>query len=128
MRCLNHTSQPAFADEPEDAPKRRQFKKKPEPEQSEPKSKPVALPPLATEKPLDPRSQKLYILIENPEDTERLTGIKTTCDLFPGLTSVVLVLKDGVRKKVVTMSFKVIFSQLIDQLKAIVGEKAVVLK
>ena len=116
-------------DEPEDAPKRRQFKKKPEPEQSEPKSKPVALPPLVTEKPLDPRSQKLYILIENPEDTERLTGIKTICDLFPGLTSVVLVLKDGAEKKVVTMSFKVeVSSQLIDQLKAIVGEKAVVLK
>ena len=116
-------------DEPEDAPKRRQFKKKPESEQPEPKPKPVALPPLATEKPLDPRSQKLYILIENPEDTERLTGIKTTCDLFPGLTSVVLVLKDGAEKKVVTMSFKVeASSQLIDQLKAIVGEKAVVLK
>jgi len=116
-------------DEPEDAPKRRQFKRKTEPENEDKQPKTVVPPPPPLEKPFDPRSQKLYILVENPEDVDGLTNIKKSCDLFPGLTPVVLVLKDGSEKKVMTMSFKVeAGNQLLDKLKSIVGEKAVVLK
>jgi hypothetical protein len=58
-----------------------------------------------------------------------LTAIKSACDLHPGLSPVVLVLKDGGEKKAMVMSFRVEASdELMQKIKDIVGEKAVVLK
>ena len=120
--------------DPEDAPKRRTYKPKPVIEKTEEEKKKeeeqkaaTIFKPKANVK--DPRSEKLYILIEDPDDTEKLTNIKKTCDVYPGLSPVVLVLKDGDEKKAMVMSFKVeACDDLIAKIKQIVGEKAVVLK
>ncbi|MBP5511776.1 hypothetical protein J6X90_00070, partial [Candidatus Saccharibacteria bacterium] len=78
---------------------------------------------------INPRDHKLYILIEDPEDTDKLTNIKKTCDLHMGLSPVILVIKEGEEKKAMVMNFKVDANDdLLTRLKAIVGEKAVVLK
>ena len=119
--------------EPEDAPKRRTFKPRPVVEKTEEEKKKEEEAKRAIfenkSKAIDPRSQKLYILIEDPEDTDKLTNIKKACDLYPGLSPVVLVLKDGDEKKAMVMSFKVEANEaLLAKIREIVGEKAVVLK
>ena len=89
---------------------------------AEPEYKPV-------EKPVDPRSQKLYILVVDPENTEKLTAIKKLCDKNLGLSEVILVLKDENGKKPLRMPFKVEpSSEMLEELKTIVGDDAVVLK
>ncbi|MBR1801942.1 DNA polymerase III subunit alpha [Candidatus Saccharibacteria bacterium] len=106
-----------------DAPKRRKYTPKPQKEEI---ASPV-LPPI--NQPDNPRDHKLYILIEDVDDTEKLTNIKEACDICPGLSPVILVLKDGDEKKPVVMPFKVETTpELVAKIKSIVGEKAVVLK
>ena len=79
--------------------------------------------------PVDPRSQKLFVLIENPEDTEKLTRIRKLCDENPGFQEIILVLKDESGKKPLRMPFRIdASSDLIDPLKDLVGETGVVLK
>ena len=79
--------------------------------------------------PVDPRSQKLFVLIENPEDTEKLTRIRKLCDENPGFQEIILVLKDESGKKPLRMPFRIDASNdLIDPLKALVGDSSVVLK
>ena len=79
--------------------------------------------------PPDPRSQKLFVLIEDPEDTIKLTKIRQLCDENPGFQEIILVLKDENGKKPLRMPFKIdATSELIDPLKHLVGESSVVLK
>ena len=79
--------------------------------------------------PVDPRSQKLFVLIENPEDTEKLTRIRKLCDDNPGFQEIILVLKDETGKKPLRMPFRIdASSELIEPLKSLVGESGVVLK
>ena len=79
--------------------------------------------------PIDPRSQKLFVLIENPEDTEKLTRIRKLCDDNPGFQEIILVLKDETGKKPLRMPFRIdASSELIEPLKSLVGESGVVLK
>ena len=79
--------------------------------------------------PVDPRSQKLFVLIENPEDTEKLTRIRKLCDENPGFQEIILVLKDESGKKPLRMPFRIdASSDLIDPLKDLVGDTGVVLK
>ena len=79
--------------------------------------------------PADPRSQRLYVLIEDPEDTAKLTRIRKLCDDNPGFQEIILVLKDENGKKPMRMPFKIdASSELIDPLKALVGDSSVVLK
>ena len=79
--------------------------------------------------PTDPRSQKLFVLIEDPEDTTKLTKIRQLCDENPGFQEIILVLKDENGKKPLRMPFKIdATSELIDPLKHLVGESSVVLK
>ena len=79
--------------------------------------------------PADPRSQRLYVLIEDPEDTAKLTRIRKLCDDNPGFQEIILVLKDETGKKPMRMPFKIdASSELIDPLKALVGDSSVVLK
>ncbi|MBI1146861.1 DNA polymerase III subunit alpha, partial [Candidatus Saccharibacteria bacterium] len=79
--------------------------------------------------PADPRSQRLYVLIEDPEDTAKLTRIRKLCDDNPGFQEIILVLKDESGKKPMRMPFKIdASSELIDPLKALVGDSSVVLK
>lgn len=57
--------------------------------------------------PKDPRKQRLYLLIDNPDDTETLSAIRRLADLNLGMQEVVLVLKDGEKKRPLRMPFKV---------------------
>ena len=69
------------------------------------------------------------MLIEDPEDTIKLTKIRQLCDENPGLQEIILVLKDENGKKPLRMPFKIdATSELIDPLKHLVGESSVVLK
>ena len=73
--------------------------------------------------PIDPRTQKLFVLIENPEDTTKLTRIRELCDQNPGFQEIILVLKDESGKKPLRMPFRIdASSDLIDPLKSLVGE------
>ena len=78
------------------------------------------------EPPKDPRKERLYILIENAEDTELLTAIRRLADIYLGIQDVVLVLKDGEEKKPLKMPFRVeVNEELIAKLKELVGEEKV---
>ena len=78
------------------------------------------------EPPKDPRKERLYILIENPDDTEVLTAIRRLADIYLGVQEVVLVMKDGETKKPLRMPFKVEASEeLIKKLQDLVGEECV---
>ena len=73
--------------------------------------------------PKDPRKEKLYILIENPDNTDDLAAIRRLCDLSLGVQDVILVLKDGEEKKPLKMPFKVdATDELLTKLREIVGE------
>ena len=106
-----------------DAPKRRVYKPRAvEEEPAKEESREI-------NRPDDPRRKKLYILITDPENAETLTKIKQACDKNLGVSEIILVLKDGDEKKPLRMPFKVdASSDLISNLKEIVGENAVVLK
>ncbi|MBQ6486286.1 DNA polymerase III subunit alpha [Candidatus Saccharibacteria bacterium] len=117
--------------EPEDGPKRRNFKPRTVAENVSKAPKKVEEEPEAPTvgNPLNPRSKKLYILITDPENTEKLTEIKKLCDLNIGLSEVILVLKDESGKKPLRMPFRIEANdELLDGLKKIVGDNAVVLK
>ena len=111
--------------EPEMGPKRRAYKPRPvEPKKEEvPELRPRNVGVSA-------RNQKLYLLIENPEkNRKKLEELKRVCDKSPGLSSVVLVLKEGDEKKAMVMNFRVeATDELQQELKEILGEKAVVLQ
>ena len=77
----------------------------------------------------DPRSLKLFVLVENPQNTATLTSIRELCDESPGFSEIILVLKDGEIKKPLRMPFRIEASpELISGLKELVGENSVVLK
>ena len=77
----------------------------------------------------DPRSLKLFVLVENPQNTATLTSIRELCDESPGFSEIILVLKDGEIKKPLRMPFRIEASpELISGLKELLGENSVVLK
>ena len=83
-------------------------------------------PRVLKEPPKDPRKERLYILIKNPEDTETLTAIRKLADLNLGFQEVVLVLKDGESKRPLRMPFKVeVSEELLRKLRELVGDDAV---
>lgn len=57
--------------------------------------------------PRDPRQQRVYILLDNPDDVDTLTSIRRLADIYLGMTDVVLVIKDGETKKPLKMPFHV---------------------
>lgn len=76
--------------------------------------------------PKDPRKERLYILIENPNDTDTLAAIRRLADLNPGVQEVVLVLHDGERKRPLRMPFRIEISEdLLAKLRDLVGEDKV---
>ncbi len=73
--------------------------------------------------PKDPRKERLFILVENPNDTDTLTAIRRLCDLNNGYQDVILVLKDGEEKKPLRMPFRVETSDdFLGKLRKLVGE------
>ncbi len=83
-------------------------------------------PRVLKEPPKDPRKERLYVLIENADDTEILTAIRRLADIYLGVQEVVLVLKEGEKKRPLKMPFRVdISDELLDKLRDLVGEDKV---
>ena len=83
-------------------------------------------PRVLKEPPKDPRKERLYILIEDADNTEVLTGIRKLADLNLGMQEVVLVMKDGDAKRPLKMPFKVdVSEELLSGLRELVGEDKV---
>ena len=92
-------------------------------------SAPAEPPRVITTPPKDPLKERLYILIEDPENTEILSGIRRLADIHLGMQDVVLVMKDGETKRPLKMPFKVeINDELLKELKELIGEEKVKVK
>ena len=79
--------------------------------------------------PKDPRKMKLYLLIENPENVEVLTGVRRLADLYPGFTNVILVMKDGESKRPLKMPFRIdAADSVVKKFEELLGESCVKLK
>ncbi|MDO4760180.1 MAG: DNA polymerase III subunit alpha [Candidatus Saccharibacteria bacterium] len=85
------------------APKKRSFKSSAERVKYEAPEEPTRI----VEPPKDPRKERLFVLIENPDDTDLLTSIRRLSDLNLGCQEIILVLKDGEEKKPLRMPFRV---------------------
>ncbi len=86
-------------------------------------------PKLLKNPPKDPRKERLYILIEEPENTEILTAIRRLADIYLGMQDVVLVLKEGEIKRPLKMPFKVDASEeLLGKLRELVGDECIKVK
>ena len=83
----------------------------------------IDTPRVLKEPPKDPRKERLYILVENPDDTDTLTSIRRLADIYAGMQEVVLVIKDGETKKPLRMPFRVeVCDELLAKLRDLVGE------
>ena len=83
-------------------------------------------PRVLKEPPKDPRKERLYLLVENPNDADTLSAIRRLADLNLGMQDVVLVLKDGEAKRPLRMPFRVdVSEELLNKLKELLGEEAV---
>ena len=79
--------------------------------------------------PKDPRKERLYLLVEEPDNVETLTAIRRLADIYLGVQDVVLVLKDGETKRPLKMPFRVeACEELMDKLKDLLGENCVKVK
>ncbi len=89
----------------------------------------IAPPTVIAAPPKDPRKEKLYLLIENPNDTETLSAIRRLADINPGFQDVILVLKDGEAKRPLRMPFKIeISDELLKKLHDLLSEDNVKVK
>ena len=87
----------------------------PEPEKPEP----IAIPK-------NHRNERLYVLLEDPNNADTLNQIRHLCDKNPGLQEIVLVLKEGEDKRPLRLPFRVaVGPELIDPLKELLGEEKV---
>ena len=81
---------------------------------------------IVTTPPKDPRTEKVFVLIDNPEDNAKMSDIRRLCEFNAGLSDIVLVLQDGAKKKPLRMPFRVeISDNFLKKLSDLVGEKNV---
>ncbi len=77
----------------------------------------------------DPRKEKLYLLIENPEDHETLSQIRRLADINLGFQEVILVIIENGEKRALKMPFKVeITDDLLNNLRELIGDEKVKVK
>src|SRR5690606_5112375 len=82
-------------------------------------------PRIAVETPAD---KKLYVHVENPDDHDKLTALKTICGQHSGVSEIILVLGEQ-KKSAIRLPFKVeAEDELIGKLVKLLGEDRVVLK
>ncbi len=73
--------------------------------------------------PKDPRKQKVFLLVDDLNDTKVLSEIKRLADLNVGFSEVVLVFYDGGEKRILKMPFKIdAGTDLLVDFKALLGE------
>ena len=76
--------------------------------------------------PRDPRKERLYLLIENPDDAETLSAVRRLADINMGFTEVVLVIREGETKRPLRMPFKVeVSNELLNKYRELLGETCV---
>ncbi|MDK2899414.1 MAG: polymerase subunit alpha [Patescibacteria group bacterium] len=74
------------------------------------------------------RIKKFYVHVKNPDDHEALLSLKKTCNDYPGIFDIILVLGSD-KKSAIKLPFKVDASHdLTDALINILGKESVVLK
>ena len=113
--------------EPITAPPRRQRRRAPV--ETEDKEQEAAPAPDVFIPPVDHRNERVYILIEHPENADDLQAIRRLSDINAGFQDVILVLVDGDEKKPLRMPFKVDANEdYLKKLREIVGENNVKLK
>ena len=79
--------------------------------------------------PKDHKSEKLYLLIQNPSDAALLTQVRNLCDRYPGVQDVILVLAEGSEKHPLRLPFRVdAVTPFISELKSLLGADAIKLK
>lgn len=79
-----------------------------------------------TTPPKDHRHERLYVLVEDSADAEKLSEIRHICECNPGIQEVIMVLKDGETKRPMKLPFKVETSpELTQSLAKLLGEAAV---
>ena len=85
-------------------------------------TEPVEPKRIIKESPKDHRKERLYLLLENPDDTETLTAIRRLADLNMGVQDVVLVLKDTKGMRPLKMPFRVDANdEMLGKLKDLLG-------
>ncbi|MBR0488290.1 DNA polymerase III subunit alpha [Candidatus Saccharibacteria bacterium] len=88
--------------------------------------KTIDAPRVIASVPKDPRKQRLYLLVENPDDVETLSAIRRLADINVGFTEVVLVIREGESKRPLRMPFKVeISNDLLKNYRELLGEGCV---
>jgi DNA polymerase-3 subunit alpha len=88
----------------------------------------VAAKPAVIYAPVTVETKKLFVHVKDPDDEQTLLKLKQTCNDFPGLSDIVLVLGED-KKSAIKMPFKIDGSdELVGRLVKIVGEDAVVFK
>lgn len=76
--------------------------------------------------PKDTRREKLYVLIEDPNNTDTLSEIRRLCEQSPGVQEIIMVLKDEKGKRPLRLPFRVeIAEELTKPLVGLLGEKCV---
>lgn len=86
-------------------------------------------PPRVITPPKDPRRERLYVLVEDPNDSNRLSEIRRLCELNPGVQEVVLVLKDSDGKRPIRLPFRVdVTDELTKPLADLLGDQCVKVK
>ena len=79
--------------------------------------------------PKDPRSEKVYILITDPSNSDTLTAIRRLADIYAGMQTVVLVFKENGVKRPLVMPFKIDASpEFLQKIHELVGESNVKIK
>lgn len=73
--------------------------------------------------PKNPRSEKLYVLVDNPNDVDTLSEIRHLCELNSGIQEIIMVLKDQDKKRPVRLPFRVdISDELTKPLATLLGD------
>lgn len=102
-------------------------KTKPAPKETEDKDEPSApeeeTPHRVITPPKDPRSEKLYVLVDDPNDVDTLSEIRHLCELNSGIQEIIMVLKDQDKKRPVRLPFRVdISDELTKPLATLLGD------
>ena len=76
--------------------------------------------------PRDTRGEKLYVLVEDPNNTDTLSEIRHLCELNPGVQEIIMVLKDENGKRPLRLPFKVdVTDELTKPLADVLGASCV---
>ena len=84
---------------------------------------PTEPPRVLVNPPKDTRKERLYLLVEEPENIDILSGIRRLADIHLGFQEVVLVVRENDAKRALKMPFRVeVSEELLKNLRELLGE------